>query len=168
MNIDRSFFSLTRWERTFLWRSRVLLTVSLSSPFCSEFREDSVGFSYYGHSIVSTSASPFFISIVRIHEKGAPRNKRCSDDVTAQLRILEATEWETGSWACATNIELIMGVDVDVSIATFDISDQFDTGSNLHFGHSIVVGNVATEFDTDAPEIGIGTTSECRVGCCHA
>ena len=88
--------------------------------------------------------------------------------IMTQLRTLEATEWEVGSWTCATNIELIVSVDVDVSIATLDISDQFDTGSNLCFGHRIVIVHIATEFDTDAPEIAIGTTSECRVGCCQA
>ena len=85
-------------------------------------------------------------------------NHRC-----APLRTLETAQREVGSRACASNAELIVRVDGDTLVAAFDVSDQFHTSSDLDFGHDVVVGNVATELDTDAPEVTIGTTSQGRV-----
>ena len=86
-----------------------------------------------------------------------------SDHRCAQLRTLETAQREVGSWTCASDAELIVRVDGDALVTTFDVSDQFHTSSDLDFGHDVVVGNVATELDTDAPQVTIGATSQGRV-----
>ena len=90
-------------------------------------------------------------------------NASTSNHSGAQLRTLETAQREVGSRAGASNAELIVRVDVDALVASFDISDELDTSSDLYFWHDVVVGHVATEFDTDTPVVAIGTTRERRV-----